>query len=241
MLLVDSRIGSKELTAYLPDGSYQLTYLDAGDVALLGFGPDGPMTYPIVIERKKVYDLLDSFITGRLNSQLQKMAPNYKQVYLIIEGRFRVNKDTQHILVPNKLNGKTVWRESRTPYAAIDNYLNTLVDEVHVKLKYSYDLQETAWQVWDIYTHSNTEKHSSHLKLDTTWEVNPFMPASFEKRIAAQLDGIGDIKAGDVASYFSSARDMANAEETTWKDIPGIGKVLAKRIVAQWNKQKISS
>jgi len=237
-LLVDSRIGSRELAAYLPTGSYELTYLDAGDVAFLGFGPDGPMTYPKVIERKRAYDLLDSFKTGRLNSQIEKMLPNYRQIYLIVEGKFRLNKNNQHILVPITINNKTEWKESNYTYSIIDNYLNTLTTEVHIQVKRSWDLQETAWQIWDIYTHSNTEKHSSHLKLDTTWEVNPFMPASFEKRVAAQLDGVGSIKAGLASEYFKSARDMANATEEQWQNIPGIGPRSSKKIVAQWNNQK---
>lgn len=236
MLLLDSRVGSKELAAYLPPGSYQLTYLDAGDVALLGFGPEGPMTYPIVIERKTVYDLLNCFRDGRLNTQIQRMSGNYKQIYLVIEGRFRINKDNQHILVPM---GRR-WTESKITYGMIDNYLNTLVDEVHVKVKYSHTLQETAWQVWDIYTHCNTEKHSSHLKLDTTWEINPFMPPSFEKKVVAQLDGIGNEKADEIVKHFKSIHDMVNATEVVWREIPGIGKVLARSIVSQfWNKKNL--
>lgn len=239
MLLIDSRIGSRELSAYLPRGSYELTYLDSGDVAFLGHGPDGPMTYPKAIERKRAYDLLDSFKTGRLNSQIEKMLLNYKQIYLIVEGKFRVNRSNQHILVPITVNNKTEWKESKFTYATIDNYLNTLTTEVHIQVKRSWDLQETVWQIWDIYTHSNTEKHASHLKLDTTWEVNPFMPASFEKRVAAQLEGVGDKKAGLAAEHFASAREMANATEEQWQKIPGIGPLSSKRIVAQWNNVKL--
>lgn len=234
MILVDSREGSKEIVAYLPAGSYELTYLEAGDAAFLGHGPDGPMTYPIGIERKSAYDLLGSFKTGRLNSQIQKMSGIYRQVYLVVEGRFRVSKDNKQILVPR--NGE--WKESRITYDAIDNYLNTLVDERHVKLKYSYSLQETAWQIFNIYTHCNAEKHSSHLKLDSSWEINPYMPASFEKRVAAQLDHIGSEKAGLAAELFPTARAMANATEEEWMTIKGIGPQIAKSIVSQWNKKK---
>jgi ERCC4-type nuclease len=234
MILLDSREGSKELAAFLPSGSYELTYLEAGDAAFLGHGPDGPMTYPIAVERKAVYDLFESFKTGRLNTQIQKMSGMYRQIYLVIEGKFRVNKDTKQIMVPR--NGE--WKETRLTYDVIDNYLNTLVDERHIKLKYSHNLQETAWQVFNLYTHCSTEKHSSHLKLDTTWEVNPYMPASFEKRVAAQLDHIGSEKAGLAAERFSSARAMANATEEEWKQIKGIGPVVAKSIVNQWNKKR---
>lgn len=237
MILLDSRVGSRELAAHLPEGSYELTYLDAGDVAFLAHGPDGPMTYPKVIERKRVYDLLDSFNTGRLNSQIEKMAPNYKQIYLIVEGKFRINHSNQHILVPITVNNKTEWKESKLTYSVIDNYLNTLTSEVHVQVKRSWDIEETAWQIWDLYTHGQTTKHASHLKLDTTWEVNLFMPASFEKKVAAQLDGIGNTMADRVVAHFKSARNMANAAEEEWQKIQGIGPLSSKRIVAQWNKR----
>lgn len=233
MILVDSREGSKELAAYLPSGSFELTYLEAGDAAFLGHGPDGPMTYPIAIERKAVYDLFECFKTGRLNTQIQKMSGMYRQIYLVVEGRFRVNKETKQILVPR--NGE--WKESKLTYDVIDNYLNTLVDERHIKLKYSHTLQETAWQIFNIYTHCSTGAHSSHLKLDTTWEGNPYMPASFEKRVAAQLDHIGDKKAGLVAEHFKCARDMANATEEEWQQIKGIGSPIAQSIVKQWTKK----
>lgn len=239
MILLDSRVGSRELAAYLPEGSFELTYLDAGDVAFLAHGPAGPMTYPKVIERKRAYDLLDSFKTGRLNSQIEKMLPNYKQIYLIFEGKFRLNRDNQHILVPITVNNKTEWVESKFTYSIIDNYLNTLTSEVHVQVKRSFDLQETAWQVWDIYTHSQTAHHASHLKQDTSWEVNPFMPSSFEKRVAAQLDGIGNKMADRTVAHFKSARDMANATEEEWQTIQGIGPQMSKKIVAQWNKKKL--
>lgn len=238
MILIDSREGSKELTAYLPNGSFELTFLEAGDAAFLGHGPDGPMTYPIAIERKTVYDLYDSFRDGRLNSQIQKMSELYKQIYLCVEGKYRLNKDNKRILVPRQTGRVVEWKESKITYDTIDNYLNTLVDERHVKLKYSANLQETAWQVFNIYTHNSTDKHSSHLKLDTTWEVNPFMPDSFEKRVAAQLDHIGSEKAGLIASVFPNARAMANATEQEWRQIKGIGPQIAKSIVSQWTKTK---
>lgn len=238
MILVDKRIGSKELTAYLPDGLYQLTDLDSGDVAFLGYGPDGPLTYPIGIERKAFYDLLESFKDTRLNQQIQKMSNCYRKVYLIVEGRPRMSHDG-HILMPRKVDGKTAWVESRVTYSQIDNYLNTLCDELHIQVKRSFNLEESAWQVLDIYNHCSTDKHGSHLRTDSAWEINPFMPPSFKYRVAYQLDGIGDKKADLVASQFKSVYDMAIAEENQWKTIQGIGKTLAKRIVAQFRGQKV--
>lgn len=239
MMLLDKRIGSKELTAYLPEGSYQLSDLESGDVAFLGYGPDGPMTYPIGIERKVFYDLLECFQDTRLNQQLQKMSLAYHKIYLIVEGRPRINR-TGKILVPRKIEGKTQWVESRFTYASIDNYLNTLVDEVHVQVKRSLSLEETCWQVMNIYNHCSKESHRSHLRIDKTWEINPWMPASFEERVAQQLDGIGENKVKLVAAMFSSVGvgESGQITEEEWQKIPGVGKTIAKKIRLQLQGKK---
>ena len=236
-MLLDRRIGSKELKAYLPEGSYQESILESGDVAFLGYGPDGPMTYPIGIERKVFYDLLECFHDTRLNQQLQKMSLYYRKIYLIVEGKPRVNRNG-HILVPRKIGGKTQWVESRFTYASIDNYLNTLVDEVHIQIKRSFSLEETCWQVMDIYNHCSKESHGSHLRIDKTWEINPWMPASFEERVAQQLDGIGDKKAGLVAATFPAVGQWGQITEEEWQKIPGVGKVIARSIRSQLQGKK---
>lgn len=237
MLYVDGRVGSRELKAYLPEGSFQLSDLESGDVAFLGYGPAGPMTYPVGIERKAFYDLLECFKDTRLNQQLQRMSGYYKKIYIIVEGRPRVNRNG-HILVPRKVEGKTVWVESKILYSTIDNYLNTLTDELHIQIKRSFSLEETCWQIMDIYTHCSAESHGSHLRIDKTWEINPWMPATFEERVAQQLDGIGGKKAGLVAKNFPSVCEMVAASEEEWQKIPGVGKILSKSIRAQWQGKK---
>jgi ERCC4-type nuclease len=50
--------------------------------------------------------------------------------------------------------------------------------------------------------------------------------------MAAQLTGIGWEKSGAISHKFGSVREMANAEEKDWVEIPGVGKKLSRRIVA---------
>lgn len=237
MIYVDRRVGSRELGAYLPEGYYQLSALESGDVAFLGHGPSGPLTYPVGIERKTYYDLLECFKDTRLNQQLQKMSGYYKKIYIIVEGRPRVKPDG-HLLVPRKNNNKTEWVESKITYATIDNYLNTLTDKLHIQVKRSFNLEETCWQVMDIYSHCTKESHGSHLRVDKTWEINPWRPPSFKERVAQQLDGIGEKKAGLVATNFPSVYDMVVASEDEWCKIPGVGKVLSKQILAQFQGKR---
>ena len=240
MLLIDKRVGSRELAELsdeLPVGSYTLTDLEAGDVAFLGYGPDGPLTYPVGIERKAYYDLVQCFEDGRLNSQIRTMSQLYRRIYLIVEGRPRTTPD-RHLLVPRQRSKKVEWVESRLTYASIDNYLNTLTDEYHVQVKRSFSLKETIWEIQDIFAHCSSERHSSHLKLDTTWQINPFQEPSFKKRVAIQLDGIGELKSDEVIAHFGCVLDMANSPEEEWRKISGIGKVLARKIVNQFRGVK---
>jgi ERCC4-type nuclease len=237
MIYVDRRTGSRELKEYLPEGSYEISDLESGDVAFLGYGPDGPMTYPIGIERKTFYDLLECFKDTRLNQQLQKMSGYYKKIYIVVEGRPRIRHDG-HILVPRKVNGKTEWVESKLTYSTIDNYLNTLTDELHIQIKRSFGLEETCWQIMDIYGHCSKESHGSHLRIDKTWEINPWMPASFEERVAQQLDGIGPTKAGLVAAMYPAVAEWGQLSEEEWCRIPGIGKTLSKSIMTQLQKKR---
>lgn len=50
--------------------------------------------------------------------------------------------------------------------------------------------------------------------------------------IAKELPGIGYERALEAARHFDTARDMLNADISDWLKVPGIGKTLAKAIVA---------
>lgn len=49
-------------------------------------------------------------------------------------------------------------------------------------------------------------------------------------RMAAQLPGV-DRRAQAVAGHFRTVRDMANATEKEWEEVPGIGKKTAEAAV----------
>lgn len=232
MILIDDRKGSKELAAYLPNLA-TLTTLDAGDAAFLGYGPDGPMTYPIGIERKAFGDLITCFGDGRLSgSQIPKMTGCYKRIYLIVEGRPRTTKDG-HLLLPRKQDGVLKWVESKFTYRQLDNFLNSLEEELHIQIKRSFDMRETAWQIEDLYFWWSKATHNSQFNFDTSAEPFQLAKPNLRKRVAAQLAGIGWGRAGSVAAYFPSVWEMVNATEQEWMKIAGIGKTLAKKVVAQ--------
>jgi len=87
---LDYRTGSGELEKlFLPYGiKVNRTKLEFGDLAFEGRGPHGACS--IVIERKRITDLIQSMESRRLSGhQLPGMAERYDYCYLIVEGIWR--------------------------------------------------------------------------------------------------------------------------------------------------------
>jgi ERCC4-type nuclease len=57
--------------------------------------------------------------------------------------------------------------------------------------------------------------------------------STFVERMVAQLSGIGYKRAREVSKHFGSAIEVVSATEREWTAIPGIGKILAKRIIEE--------
>ena len=76
--------------------------------------------------------------------------------------------------------------------------------------------------------------HKSHLSLhmpEPQQESVLLTPATLLRKTAAQLPGIGYEKSAEAEKSFASVRDMVNADVARWESIPGVGKVIANRIV----------
>jgi len=89
-LLVDSRVGSKDLAKPL---SAKLAVLEFADAMFVGGGlGDKPIF--IGIEVKTVKDALSCVVSGRFaGHQLPGLVKGYDVVYLIVEGRWRADKE----------------------------------------------------------------------------------------------------------------------------------------------------
>ena len=82
MILIDDRTGSLDLLTILPAELCQKSRLEAADAAFMGYGPEGPFTYPIGIECKTASEALTCMHTGRLEGeQLPKLSALYKISY----------------------------------------------------------------------------------------------------------------------------------------------------------------
>lgn len=227
-IYVDKRAGSVELYAPLSQRSVpvELTTLAFGDCCFIGHGPQHPVL--IGIERKRITDLLQSLTTGRLSGhQVPGLIEHYPYRWLLVEGQYRESRDGL-IEVPRK--GR--WETIRLHYAALEAYLVTLTLRAGLRVQRTYSLDESvAWLsvLWSWWTKKEWSEHRSHLALHDAADYGAFYKPTLVHRVAAQLPGI-DEKARDVAAKFQSVQDLMNAEEATWREIPGIGKITAARI-----------
>jgi ERCC4-type nuclease len=239
MILVDPRIGSAEVQPLLEAQRLKTTiqHLEFGDFAFSGNGPEGPIM--IGIERKRVRDLLSSLRTGRFaGHQLPGLLKIYDWCYLFVEAILRANPESgvleeggHHSWVPVRLG------ESGFTYRDLENHLTTLECRAGAcfRVRRTSSIESTASSVgnlWHYWNDKEWDEHRSHLSLNLTSEYGWIVKPGLLRRVAAQLTSIGWEKSGAISHRFGSVREMANAEEKDWLEIPGVGKKLSRRIVA---------
>jgi ERCC4-type nuclease len=242
MLLIDSRIGSQDLAPVLKSFGVpvDLCTLDYGDCAFIGNGAEG-RPVPVGIELKKLNDILNCVTTGRFSGhQLPGLVQTYDEVWLVIEGIYRPHPRDGVLETLSGGHWVSVKQGTRTwMYRDLEHFLTTIEIKGGVRLRRSTDRAETARIVAGLYAWWQKDyiEHRAHLAMnrahrDTALLTKP----SFKFEVAACMPGLGYMKAGCAAGHFGSVREMVNAEEPEWRAIPGVGKVLATRIVNAVNE-----
>lgn len=244
MLLVDPRVGSGPLlhlftALHIPT---ELTKLTFADFAFLGLG-EGEVPVPVGIERKTLSDFLQSMYNGRLpGHQLPGMLACYQDVYLVIEGLWRVDVKTGRVLVPyGKKKGKVQWGDLETgkaygvTYSELEGMFITLEQKGGVRLRLTGGQQATARFIASVYrwwTQKDWSQHRSHLRFRSEQADRALLTKpTLCREWAARLPGVGWTKSEAVANYFGSCAAMVAATEQEWVQIKGIGMPMAKRIV----------
>jgi ERCC4-type nuclease len=237
-VMVDDRTGSGEVAPILRglNVPVKVERMDSADFAFEGSGPHGSML--VGIERKKVKELIQSIETGRFEGdQLPKMLKTYEQSWLIVEGVWRPNP--QSGVLEEWVGGG--WRDMMSgrkgfAFCQLDNFLTSLQARVHLMLKYTSTVTDTAHTVkgmWQWYR-KPWGQHKSGLVIYTPPPPAAlFLKPNLVRRWANSLDGIGWEKSAAVAAKFQTGLDLAVAQEQEWITIPGIGKGLAVRAVRQ--------
>lgn len=244
MITIDNRIGSKEFLPLFPPGSAKLGSLQYGDFMFVGNGPEG-IPVGVGVERKQVREIAGTILDGRLvGHQLPGLLASYHTSYLVVEGRWRCG----HSGLLEEKRGKD-WRTVEVGtrrFMATDliKFLTTLELMAGIKVRKTEDKKATVVEVLGIHswwTGKRWEDHSSHLAIPSPHlETTSFIKASLLQDLAFRLPGIGWKRSLAVEAHFGSIRGMFNAEEKEWREIEGVGKEMARRIVEaiRWERKK---
>lgn len=217
-----------------------------GDVCFDGIGY-GDRRISIGIERKRLHslnsDIISSIRTGRYSGhQLVMMSDLYDEQYLVIEGYHRCSPDGDlQVLASHSdetgptLGGKWIpvyLGKSVIRYTELEHFIDTLNRCTQVRVLTSTTPWDTASQIISLYTHAQRAytDHHAHKQLHVPQTIATVGKASFVRRVAAQLDGIGWEKSGLLDLKFNSVADMCESMANEFQGIKGIGKVLAQRI-----------
>lgn len=236
MISIDNRVGSKELLGHFAKGVASLTHLEFGDASFLGL--DHGNTVAVGIERKALSDFLNSMQTGRLAAvQLPGLRACYNHVYIIVEGIYKSDQNGR-ILVPR--GGSWVgFHLGKRQFMAreLDNFINSLCVEAGVMVRETSNLHRTAGVIYNLYnwwqkkSHESVQAMHKHRFPDDGAGGVILQPPSLLRRVSSELPGIGWKRSLDVSKHFSSVASMVEAGVEEWVKVPGIGKVVAKKVV----------
>lgn len=216
--------------------------------------PDGsgpPIPIRVLVERKRVGDMVNSIIGGRYLHQLRSAHDDGDFYYfcLVVEGKYRPSPDDGLLEVPYwvRVNGKLQRAWKPTPqaisYSRFDQYLTELDYIAGVIVKRSMDVRETAAIIKALWNNFQ-DPPSKHTSLHSIYTAPPdralLHKPSLVRRWAKELDGIGWERSGEVEKHFQTAQDMANADVGDWLSIDGIGKKTAESVVRQMGAQQLT-
>ena len=215
-----------------------------GDAAFLGHGEAGPVT--VGIELKTTQDLVNSMASGRLaGHQIPGLLDHYQHVWLIVEGITRRGKSGA-LEVPRG-NGWTQMALGNRPlfYGDVEKFLVTLEVQGGMHVRHTRTATESAaviallhewWsKEWDQHkglkvNYKAPAKITGRKADDVTQQI---------QKIASAIDGVGHDRSWKIAEAFESPEDLWMAGEAAWEEIPGIGKGMAKKIVAALHARRL--
>lgn len=217
------------------------TYLPFADAAIEIHGPDGIAL--VGVERKRLHDMLNCVEDARYNAQRIGMKNEYPVSVLMIEGHWKPH-DPDGFLMEG-FNGGMTWghmkpKGNRVLYSKLYRYLIS-VAMAGVIVQYSRDPFHTAfnlceWHGW------GTKKWDDHTALR---EIQKFaLPTlnarpTLKQKWANAIDGIGVKKWPFVDRLFRSPLAMAQADESEWLKVPGVGVRTAQAIVKEiWGNKR---
>lgn len=229
-ILVDSRVGSAHYAPLLPNSV--ITTLEYGDMAFAGANG-----VTVGIEVKKLGDAVNCLYSGRLaDHQIPGMRESYTVSYLIVEGLWRPEPGSGVLQSYRGELGKWgQWTDVASgnkglTYSAFESWLTSMEILSSLRVRVTPSLNITAALVLSLY---NWYQRSDHASFHTMQQVGTealSRPTTL-RRIAAQFPGVGWTRSKAVTERFRSVSAMVAATEDDWREVDGIGKVTAKKVM----------
>lgn len=240
MILVDPRVGSKDLLPHIQKigTPCQLQTLEYGDACFEGNGPDMSRVY-IGVERKRVGDMLNCIDDARYAAhQRPGMQSMYNKDVLIIEGTWKPDVQSGYMM---ECVAALTWRPYRyrtqmVRYSKLFRYLLT-IQLAGTMVISSRDAEQTAYNITELYAYFQ-KKWDDHVSLLEQQRLAiPTMNGkpTLVQKWAAAIEGIGPKLCMRAAEKFDSPIQLAKADEQDWMEIEGVGSKLAQKIVKTVN------
>ena len=206
MILVDRRVGSKDLVAPLKAFGMQveLVELEFADVAFTGRGAKGA-SVDIGIELKRLNDLVSSLRTGRLaGHQLPGLRAQYEHAWLVIEGQWKSDERGNVVTYQGKQRG---WAQLPGKMTASELEKQVLTLELcgGLHARYTNSRADTLRFVANLYrwwTDQALDHHTSHLAVH---QQPTLFPISEVRQAFCRFPGIGIKASKAVTEHFGDS------------------------------------
>lgn len=241
MILIDNRVGSRELIPYLQRMGHKVehTQLEYGDACFEGNGPTGRIC--VGVERKTISDMLSCIEDARYSAhQRPGMMAMYAHSILMIEGIWKPDSATGYLM---ECIATLAWRPFRhrtqmTRYSTLFRYLLS-VQLAGTSVIITRDMEHTAYNIGEIYGYfcKRWEDHTALLEKQRLNIPDLKGKPSLVRRWAAELEGVGVKHSMDAERLFRTPAELAKSDETDWMQISGIGVKLARSIIREINEK----
>lgn len=246
---LDDRAGSKDLfkALHAVGVPVELARLPAGDIEMVGKGPEGR---PLVccVEYKQLSDVLACVRNGRFAEQAREMYANAEIRWLLVEGRIRIGRNS---LIDTQADGHRWYTPpGRYTYQEVAAWLTTMAHCAGVLLWRTESQQESVeWlrTLWLWLSSSEWQDHRAHMDWYTPPLDSGGDPWACERGKSRQvqiaktlrsLPRIGTDKARRLAGLdkgedrpFRSLWEAFQSSQDEWQRFKGVGKKDSATIV----------
>ena len=171
----------------------------------------------VAVEMKKVPDFVNSLVDGRLIEQVKELKQNFARSILIIEGEGDIYAARN--VHPNAIRGA----------------LSSIVLGFGVPIMYTKDPVDTA-ALLAVMAKREQHSDSKELSLHTN---KPMSMKEQQEYLVSALPGIGLGTARTLLEHFGSIKNLVNASEDDIKELKGIGKITAEKLVKLFDESYV--